>query len=87
MLRLRKVRMPDDTIMFSCKVTLEATCPLVDEEGENGLDGMLNELASKVSDGLERLAKNIVDCDEAKIDTAGNLHTRTSAVQDDAEAE
>ena len=87
MLRLRKVEMADGTIMFSCKVTLEATCPLVTEGGESGLDLMMSELVSKVSVGLSRLSKNIEDCDEAKIDSAGNLHTKTAEDQPDAEDE
>ncbi len=86
MLRLRKVKMPDDSTMFSCKVTLEATCEA------DGLDEMLEKIASDVRMRLGILAMNIEHCDEARIDSAGQLHTKiedpcdeakTGAVQDD----
>jgi len=85
MLRLRKVKMPDGTISYSCKITLEDACPEVDAEGESGLEWMLSALIAKVSTGLHRLSKNIDDCDEVRIDATGTLHAKTGVVVDDAE--
>jgi len=81
MLRLRKVKMPDDTISYEFKAVVEDTCD------ETELGGMQTDLEAKFKAQLGILALNIPHCDEAKIDATGNLHTKTGVVTADAEEE